>query len=52
MKITERIETIINQLEDAASYEDFALLDEARKELVFLLQDMESDFLSDSDEDY
>lgn len=55
MDITDRIQDIINILEDAISYSDIDLADDARKELVFLLQDLESDYNglgSVEDEDY
>jgi hypothetical protein len=44
MDVSDRIQDIINILEDAISYNDIDLADDARKELVFLLQDLESDY--------
>ena len=55
MDITDRIQDIINILEDAISYGDIDLADDARKELVYLLQDLESNYNglgSVEDEDY
>jgi len=52
MDTTERIQSIINQLEDAISYEDFGLVEDATKELIFLLQDLESDFPTSFEEDF
>ena len=55
MDISERIQTIIDTLEDAVSYNDIDLADDARKELVFLLEDLESEYngiSSVDDEDY
>ena len=40
----ERIREILDILEEAISYEDWAQAEEARKELLFLLEDLESDF--------
>lgn len=39
----ERIREIVEMLEDAISYEDWSQTEEARKELLFLLEDLESD---------
>lgn len=55
MDITDRIQDIINILEDAISYGDIDLADDARKELVYLLQNLESNYNglgSVEDEDY
>ena len=55
MDITDRIQDIINILEDAISYGDIDLADDARKELLYLLQDLESNYNelgSNEDEDY
>ena len=40
----DRIREILEILEDAISYEDWTQAEEARKELLFLLEDLESDF--------
>jgi len=53
METNERIKDILDKLEDAISYEDFTIVEEARKELMFLLEDLESDFPTISyDDDY
>lgn len=41
----DRIRNILSTLEDAISYEDWEQVEEARKELLFVLEDLESDFL-------
>lgn len=40
----ERIREILEMLEEAISYEDWTQAEEARKELLFILEDLESDF--------
>jgi hypothetical protein len=40
----DRIREILDTLEDAISYEDWSLAEDARKELLFVLEDLESDF--------
>jgi hypothetical protein len=40
----ERIKDILEILEDAISYEDWTQVEDARKELLFILEDLESDF--------
>jgi alkylhydroperoxidase/carboxymuconolactone decarboxylase family protein YurZ len=40
----DRIKEILEILEDAISYEDWSQAEEARKELLFILEDLESDF--------
>mgnify|MGYP000530390805 CR=1 FL=1 len=52
MDITERVREIIDSLEDAISYEDMSLVEDARKELMFVLQDLESDYPRDFEEDF
>lgn len=53
MSTIERIQDIINTLEDGISYNDMDMVEEARRELVFLLEDLTSDFPTlSSDEDY
>lgn len=53
METNERIRDILDKLEEAISYEDFTLVEDARKELIFLLEDLESDFPNISyDDDY
>lgn len=53
METSERIKDILDKLEEAISYEDFTIVEDARKELIFLLEDLESDFPNISyDDDY
>jgi len=51
METSERIKDILDKLEEAISYEDFTIVEDARKELIFLLEDLESDFPNVSYED-
>jgi len=37
METSERIKDILDKLEEAISYEDFTIVEDARKELIFLL---------------
>jgi hypothetical protein len=46
----DRIRDILTTLEDAISYEDWTLAEDVRKELLFLLDEMESDFPSFDDD--
>lgn len=52
METTERIKEILEKLEEGISYEDFNIIEEARKELFFILEDLESDFPTSFDDDY
>lgn len=53
METNERIREIMEKLEEAISYDDWSMVEEARKELLFLLDELESDFPSVSyDDDY
>ena len=52
MDISERIREIIDSLEEAIAYEDFGAVEDARKELMFVLQDLESDYPRDFEEEY
>lgn len=42
--ISERLKDINFQLEEAISYEDIDAVEKARQELVFIIEDLESDF--------
>lgn len=42
----DRVRDILEKLEDAISYEDWNQVDDVRKELLFLLDELESDFPS------
>ena len=44
MDTLDRIQDIINLLDDAISYGDMDIVDDARKELVYLMQDLESNY--------
>jgi len=50
----DQVRDILEKLEDAISYEDWSIVEDARKELLFLLDELESDFPSQQnfDEDY
>jgi len=50
MDINERIRDIVDNLEEAISYEDFTLVEEARKELLFVLDDLETNYPTDDTE--
>ena len=39
-----RIKEILEKLEDAISYEDWNMVEDARKELLFLFEELDSDF--------
>lgn len=51
MKIENKIKDVIEMLEDAISAEDWKLVDEARKELTFLFEEIESSFPMDEYDD-
>jgi len=44
MDITERIREILDSLEEGIAYDDMGAVEDARKELLFVLEDLESDF--------
>ena len=52
MNIENKIKDIIDMLEDSISFEDWSGVENARKELTFLFEEMESSFNIDEwDED-
>lgn len=52
MNIENKIKEVIEMLEDAISFEDWKTVDNARKELTFLFEEIESSFpLDEWDED-
>lgn len=51
MNITEKLSDIISILEDSVSYEDWKQVEEAIKELNFIVDELESDFPLDHFED-
>lgn len=44
MKVENKIKEVIEMLEDAISFEDWKAVDNARKELTFLFEEIESSF--------
>ena len=44
MNVESKIKDIIEMLEDAQSFEDWGRVDDARKELTFVFEEMESSF--------
>jgi len=48
----DKIRNIFEILEEAISYEDWNKVEEVRKELLFILDELESGFPSQFDEDY
>ena len=52
MNIENKVKEVIEMLEDAISFEDWKGVDNARKELTFLFEEIESSFpLDEWDED-
>ena len=51
MNLENKIKDVIEMLEDAISLEDWKLVDEARKELTFLFEEIESSFPMDGYDD-
>lgn len=52
MNMENKIKDIIEMLEDAISFEDWKMVEDARKELTFLFEEIESTFpLDEWDED-
>jgi hypothetical protein len=51
MDIVDKIQDIISLLEDSVSYEDWKSVEEAIKELNFLVEELDSDFPLDQYED-
>ena len=51
MNIENKIKDVIDMLEDAISFEDWSGVENARKELTFLYEEMESSFPLDTYED-
>ena len=47
MNMENKIKNIIEMLEDAISFEDWKVVEEARKELTFLFEEIESSFPMD-----
>jgi hypothetical protein len=51
MNVENKIKDIIEMLEEAQSSEDWGIVDDARKELTFVFEEMESTFNSDAWDD-
>ena len=51
MNIETKIKDVIDMLEDAISFEDWKAVENARKELTFLFEDIESTFPLDEWDD-
>ena len=52
MNIENKIKDVIDMLEDAIAFEDWKIVENARKELTFLFEEIESTFpLDEWDED-
>ena len=51
MNIENKLKDIISMLEDAQSFEDWGLVEDATKELTFLYEEMESSFNVDEWDD-
>jgi hypothetical protein len=51
MNVENKIKDIIEMLEEAQSSEDWGMVDDARKELTFVFEEMESTFNSDAWDD-
>ena len=47
MNITEKISTVINKLEHAASYEDWKVVEQVIDELTYLDEELQSSFPMD-----
>ena len=47
MNVENKIKDIIEMLEDAQSFEDWARVEDARKELTFVFEELESSFPMD-----
>jgi len=52
MDTSERIQDIIDSLEEAISYEDWKQVEDSRRDLLFLLADLDSDFPATFEEDF
>lgn len=49
--IIERLEELNEMFENAISYEDWSMVEDARKELLFLIEDLDSDLPNSSFDD-
>ena len=44
MKMVDRLQEIVHMLEDAISYDDMTILNEAKDELVFVIEDLNNEY--------
>jgi hypothetical protein len=44
MDVTNRLQQIINSLEEAIVYDDMEIVSSSRNELIFILEELQSDF--------
>ena len=44
MDIEDRVQYIVDKLEEAISYEDFRLVEEARRDLIFVLDALDTNY--------
>jgi len=51
MNIENKIKQTIDMLEDAIAFEDWSIVENARKELTFLFEEIESTFSADEWDD-
>ncbi len=51
MNIENKIKDVIDMLEDAIAFEDWRVVENARKELTFLFEEIESSFPMDEFDD-
>jgi hypothetical protein len=51
MSIENKIKDVIDMLEDAIAFEDWRVVENARKELTFLFEEIESSFPMDEFDD-
>jgi uncharacterized coiled-coil protein SlyX len=51
MTVENKIKDVISMLEDAISFEDWRMVDNAQKELTFLYEEMQSSFPLDGYDD-
>ena len=52
MTVNKRLQEILIKLEDAISYKDWSLVEDAKDEVVFLIDDLdEGDFMDDHYDD-
>lgn len=51
--VIQKLEELNNQLDEAISYEDWDIVEEVRKEILFLISDLDSDLpMTQFDDEY